>query len=213
MTPTEALRAPQLRNVPVQARSRARLARVLAAADAILAQEGAAAFTINHVASTAGVPVGSVYHYFVDKEALVEALALRHWNELQAAVAEVAADDEREPLSDPAGAVINALATGIRARPGFLALWYSPLRSARVRDATRPTRWHIAASLARIFAVHWPHMPGAVREDTARMVVVTGDGLLREAFRTDPDGDAWLLDESRTMLGAYVTARLGVPRR
>lgn len=213
MTATDRLPAPQLRNVPVQARSRARLARVLEAADAILAEEGAAAFTINRVASAAGVPVGSVYHYFVDKEALVEALALRHWHELGAAVAEIAADDEREPLSDPAGAVLNALATGIRARPGFLALWYSPLRSARVRDATRPTRWDIAASLARIFAVHWPHVPGAVREDTARMVVIAGDGMLREAFRTDPAGDAWLLGESRAMLGAYVTARLGAPRR
>lgn len=213
MTPTAAVRAPQLRNVPVQARSRERLARVLEAADRILAADGAGAFTISRVASVAGVPVGSVYHYFVDKEALVEALALRHWHELQAAVAAVAADDERTPLTDPAGAVLNALATEIRARPGFLALWYSPLRSARVRDATRPTRWDIAGSLARIFAVHWPHVPGAVRQDTARMVVVAGDGLLREAFRTDPRGDAWLLDESRAMLGAYVTARLGAPQR
>ena len=203
----------QLRNVPVQARSRERLARVLRSADTVLATEGAGAFTIGRVATHAGVPVGSVYHYFVDKEALVEALALGYWHELQTTVAAVADDDERAPMSDPAGAVLDALATGIRARPGFLALWYSPLRSARVRDATRPTRWDIAASLGRIFAVHWPHVSDAIRADTARMVVIAGDGLLREAFRTDPGGDAWLLHESRAMLGAYVTARLGAPQR
>ena len=42
------------------------------------------------------------------------------------------------------------------------------------------------------------------------MVVIAGDGLLREAFRSAPeDGDAGLLAESETMLDAYVGARLG----
>jgi hypothetical protein len=41
------------------------------------------------------------------------------------------------------------------------------------------------------------------------MVVIAGDGLLREAFRTSRRGDQQLLAESRVMLGAYVRARLG----
>lgn len=204
---------PQLRHVPVQARSRRRLAQVLDAADMVLAGEGAAAFTTNRVASAAGVPVGSVYHYFQDKQALVEALALRYWGELQDLVAGVAETDERDPFPDPAGATLDALTAGIRARPGFLALWFGGLRTERVRDVTRPTRVAIAASVARIFAVHWPGAPAADRDAAARMVVVAGDGLLREAFRTAPDGDAWVLAESRAMLNAYVAARLGPAQR
>ena len=49
----------------------------------------------------------------------------------------------------------------------------------------------------------------ADRDAAARMVVIAGDGLLREAFRSAPDGDRWLLAESRAMLDAYVAARLG----
>jgi hypothetical protein len=41
------------------------------------------------------------------------------------------------------------------------------------------------------------------------MVVLAGDGLLREAFRVDPAGDAELLAESKLMLDAYIAARLG----
>ena len=53
----------------------------------------------------------------------------------------------------------------------------------------------------------------ADRDAAARMVVIAGDGLLREAFRSAPDGDHWLLAESRAMLDAYVAARLGPARR
>ncbi|HXD68048.1 MAG TPA: TetR/AcrR family transcriptional regulator [Solirubrobacteraceae bacterium] len=198
-----------LRNPPTQARSRERLRRVLDAADEVLARDGADAFTTTRIARAAGVPVGSVYRYFPDKEAIVEALATRYWSEFAELVASVAAHDEGSPMPDPAGGLLEALAAGFRGRPGFLALWYGGLRTERIRDATRPTREAIAASVERILAVHWPEAPARDRAAAARMVVVAGDGLLREAFRTSRRGDAQLLSESRLMLAAYVGARLG----
>ena len=104
---------------------------------------------------------------------------------------------------------LEALAAGFRGRPGFLALWYGGLRTERIRDVTRPTREAIAISVQRILTVHWPGAPPRDRAATARMVVVAGDGLLREAFRTSSHGDGQLLAESRLMLDAYVRARLG----
>jgi AcrR family transcriptional regulator len=198
----------RLRHVPTQARSRDRLRRVLDAADHVLVDEGAGAFTTTRIAQIAAVPVGSVYRYFPDKEAIVEALATRYWSEFADLVAAAADADQRLPLEDPAGAVLDALAAGFRARPGFLALWYGGLRSERIRDVTRPTRNAIAGSVRRILAVHWPEAPARDRAAAARMVVLAGDGLLREAFRRSPRGDSQLLAESRLMLDAYVRARL-----
>jgi AcrR family transcriptional regulator len=198
----------RLRNAPTQARSRERLRRVLDAADAVLAQEGAAAFTTTRIAQVAGVPVGSVYRYFPDKGAIVQALAVRYWSEFEDLVAAVAETDERDPVADPAGAVLDVLAAGFKARPGFLALWYGGLRSEEVRDVTRPTRSAIARSVQRILAVHWPQADPESRATVAQMVVIAGDGLLREAFRTTLDGDQVVLDESKAMLDAYVTVRL-----
>ena len=147
----------KLRHAPTQARSRERLRRVLDAADEVLAGDGAAAFTTTRVAQVAGVPVGSIYRFFPGKDAIAEALAVRYWSDFEDLVAAVAETDERDPLPDPAGAVLEALGAGFRARPGFLALWYGGLRTERIRDATRPTREAIARSVQRILAVHWPH--------------------------------------------------------
>ena len=183
---------------------------MLDAADEVLATEGAGAFTTNRIAQAAGIPVGSVYRYFPDKEAIVEALALLYWSDFEDLVAAAAEIDEHEPLTDPGAVVIDALAAGFRARPGFLALWYGGLRTEKVRDATRPTRTAIARSIERILAIHWPSAAVPMRSTAARMVVLAGDGLLREAFRVDPAGDAELLAESKLMLDAYITARLGV---
>jgi AcrR family transcriptional regulator len=200
-----------LRNPPIQSRSRERLRRVLDAADELLASEGAGAFTTTRIAEAAGVPIGSVYRFFDDKEAIVEALAIRYWRDFDDLVAGLADADERERIADPAGAVLEALAAGFRARPGFLALWYGGLRSERIRDSTREARTAIAASIERMLAVHWPAADPSARATAATMVVLAGDGLLREAFRRDRSGDPRLLAEAKLMLDAYLGARLGSP--
>jgi AcrR family transcriptional regulator len=199
----------RLRNVPIQARSRERLRLVLDAADRVLADEGPGAFTTTRLAEAAGIPVGSVYRYFPDKQAIVEALALRYWSDFEDLVAGVAETDEHDPLADPGATILETLAAGFRARPGFRALWYGGLRTEPVRDVTRPTRTAIARSIERILAVHWPGAPATERAVAARMVVLAGDGLLREAFRLDPQGDSALLAESKAMLDAYIAQRLG----
>jgi AcrR family transcriptional regulator len=198
----------RLRRLPQQQRSREKLRRVLDAAEDILAREGAEAFTTVHVAEAAGISVGSLYRYFPDKDAIVEALAVRYWSDFDDLVAGVAEADEREPFGDPAGAVLEVLAAGFRARPGFLALWYGGLRSERIRDATRQARTAIASSIERMLETHWPDAPAADRMTAAAMVVLAGDGLLREAFRRDRDGDPRVLDEASQMLAAYIAARL-----
>jgi AcrR family transcriptional regulator len=198
-----------LRNVPIQARSRERLRRVLDAADEVLAREGAEAFTTTRVAAQAGVPIGSVYRFFPDKEAIAEALAVRYWSDFEDLVAGVAEADQTEPLDDPVGAVVDVLVAGFRARPGFLGLWFGGLRTERIRDATRPTRTAIARSIERILAGHWPDASQRTRSRAAEMVVLAGDGLLREAFRRDRRGDGSLLAESKLMLRAYLAERLG----
>lgn len=186
---------------------------MLDAGDRVLASDGAEAFTTTRVAEVAQVPIGSVYRFFPDKDAIIEALAVRYWSDFEDLVAGAAESDELEPLPDAGSFVIDTLAAGFRARPGFLALWYGGLRSESVRDATRPTREAIAMSIERILARHWPEVSPPARVTAAEMVVLAGDGLLREAFRRDRAGDLDLLAESKLMLRAYLEARLGEPSR
>jgi AcrR family transcriptional regulator len=200
--------ASQLRRAPVQARSRDRVARFLDAADALLAQEGAAALNTVRVAEAAGASIGTLYHWFPDKEAIIEALALRYWDELAEILEGVARQLASEPEEDPVSRVIDALAEGFRARPGFLALWFGGLRSERVRDATRPGRARAQRSIHGLLAVTHPGASAVDREIVAGMVVLIGDGLLREAFRLDRKGDPTVLAEGRHALRAYTDSRL-----
>ena len=86
-----------------------------------------------------------MYRYFPDKEAIVEALAVRYWSDFEDLVAAAAEADELNPLPDPAGGVLDALAAGSARGPASSRLWYGGLRTEQVRDATRPTREAIAA--------------------------------------------------------------------
>jgi AcrR family transcriptional regulator len=199
----------RLRRSPQQQRSRLKLRRVLDAAEELLTREGASGFSTVRVAEAAGISVGSLYRYFPDKEAIVEALAVRYWSDFEDLVGAVIAADEREPLDEPMRAIIDVLATGFRAHPGFLALWFGGLRTERVRDATRTGRTSFARSIERLLESRWPDSDPGEREIVARIAVLLGDGILREAFRIDPEGDPIVLDEGRQALEAYVAARLG----
>jgi hypothetical protein len=70
----------------------------------------------------------------------------------------------------------------------------------------------VGTLIERVVAVHWPDADAAERATVARMYVLAGDGLLREAFRLDPNGDVTVLLEGHRMLDAYIIARLGEAR-
>jgi AcrR family transcriptional regulator len=197
-----------LRREPTQQRGKDRVQRVLDAADELLATDGAQALGTKQVAAAAGISIGSLYFWFPDKEAIAEALALRYWRELADLVAAVADAAEHGSLEDPVGATLDALAAGFRTRPGFLALWFGGLRTEALRDATRPLREEVAACVERIAAVAAPETKPRERATVARMVVLLGDGILREAFRMNRDGDPVVLGEGAHALRAYITDRL-----
>jgi AcrR family transcriptional regulator len=66
------------RKKPVQARSKATVDAILAAAAQVLKRKGYAATTTDRIAERAGVSVGSLYQYFPNKDAILVALAERH---------------------------------------------------------------------------------------------------------------------------------------
>jgi len=72
----------KMRKAPKQERSRDTVAAILEATARILAQRGWAGLNTNAVAEIAGVSVGSLYQYFPNKLALIEAVRHRHLQEI-----------------------------------------------------------------------------------------------------------------------------------
>src|SRR5213595_458313 len=62
------------RRPPKQERSQETVAVLIEATERVLTKEGYAAATTNRIAEVAGVSIGTLYHYFPTKEALIEKL-------------------------------------------------------------------------------------------------------------------------------------------
>jgi AcrR family transcriptional regulator len=203
---SERTEIPRLRRVPTQARSRARVRRLVDAAEELLAAEGAEALTTTRVAEVAGVSVGSLYQYLPDKGAIVEALARRYLAEFESLMGELERDTRRNPgaWADPVGRLIEAFSARYRERPGYRALWFGRELSDELRAADRENKVALAQGVRRI-AVSL----GLARDDdylrvAARAGVLVTDSILQEAFRLDPLGDAELIEEAKRILRLYV---------
>jgi AcrR family transcriptional regulator len=113
-----------MRRKPLQARSQERVQRILAVAEELFITQGYAATTTNAIATLAQVPIGSLYQFFPDKAAIVQALALRY-NELLHQ--QLAAMDDTElttlPLAAYVDQLIDAADRFFTEHPGYHAIF------------------------------------------------------------------------------------------
>ena len=82
----------------------------------LLEKGGMAALTTNAVAAAAGVSIGTLYQFFPNKEAILDALADREIAGMSARVSEVMADHAIATTEARIGAVVRAVAASYGAR-------------------------------------------------------------------------------------------------
>ncbi|QBR05645.1 TetR/AcrR family transcriptional regulator [Streptomyces sp. S501] len=201
-----------LRRVPVQQRSADRLARILDAGAALLDEAGYELLSTRAVADRAGVPIGSVYRFFPNKRALVDALAERNL-EVYAGrvVARLEGIPEREWRA-AIDAVLDEYLAMKRSVPGFALVDFGPpVPTPGPLDEEANRR--VAGRLTELLSGHLGRgrdgAPGdAALLRTVLVCVQAADALLQLAFRTDPVGDADLIAETRTLLRAYLAGIL-----
>ncbi|MFT4187247.1 MAG: TetR/AcrR family transcriptional regulator [Aeromicrobium sp.] len=83
---------PGLRKTPQQQRSRAMVERIVAAGRRVLIEQGYERATTNRVAEAAGISPGSLYQYFPNKEAVLQAVVERYSAEIAEELAAVVTD-------------------------------------------------------------------------------------------------------------------------
>ena len=96
------------RKSPVQARSAASVDAILEATIQVLLSVGKERLTTTRVALRAGVSVGTLYQYFPNKSALLQAALKRHLDEVTEAVERVCREQKGNTLEQMATAVITA---------------------------------------------------------------------------------------------------------
>lgn len=101
----------QPRKLPVQARSTASVDAILEATIQVLLGVGKERLTTTRVAMRAGVSVGTLYQYFPNKSALLQAALRRHMDEVTEAVERVCKEQKGNTLQQMAKALITAFLT------------------------------------------------------------------------------------------------------
>jgi len=197
-----------LRTVPQQARGRDKLARMLVAADKIMATEGADAITTTRIAAEAGISVGSVYHYLPHRGAIIEALAAHYLGLLEAQMDELVATlrGERHRRTDLVADAVDTFAGFYRAHPGFRALWFGRHLTAETRELDREHKQRMAVGIRGMLVAQGVGHNDRKTLRISLAIQLATDALLQEAFRVSPSGNTALLGELKTMIRSYLAA-------
>jgi AcrR family transcriptional regulator len=109
--PTVTQPALKPRKTPIQARSNASVEAILQATLQVLTSVGKERLTTTRVAARAGVSVGTLYQYFPNKSALLQACLRHHMDDVRRSIETVCAQHEGDSLLDMGTALIHAYLT------------------------------------------------------------------------------------------------------
>lgn len=111
---------------PRQSRGEVRVAAILDACERLLIEEGESALAMHRVAAEAATSIGSLYHFFPNKQSLLRALAERHEGAIEAIVARIDAIPDSTWQAASACEVVQRMSMPllnyIAANPGLLYL-------------------------------------------------------------------------------------------
>ncbi|MGW3496206.1 TetR family transcriptional regulator [Streptomyces sp. NPDC001020] len=194
--------ATSLRRAPVQRRSAERLTRILDACADLLDEGGYDDLSTRAVALRAGVPIGSVYRFFDNKRAMVDALAERNLERYTERVTRRLAKVEGQGGWRAAmDAILDEYLDMKRTAPGFSLVDFGNQIPVGARD--EPNH-RVADRLTDLLSAYLDREPDEDLRRTFLIAVETADTLVQLAFRVAPEGDEKVIEETRALLRAYL---------
>ncbi|ROQ41225.1 TetR family transcriptional regulator [Frondihabitans sp. PhB188] len=193
-----------LRNEPVQARSSARLTGLLDAAAAIIDEIGFERLTTAMVAERAGASIGTVYRYFPDRIAVVEALAARCVGRLMERIDGVIVESGSQEWHDAVDFAIDAQVDMYRTEPGFRAIRFGDAEVADSTSGETEGRRPFAEQMSALLAVRYPVERSADLDFALDVAIEMGSAILARAFQASPEGDSRFIEECRSVVTGYL---------
>lgn len=199
--PAIALSAP-IRVEPVQARSTARVNALLDAAAATMHDFGYEQLTTAMVAERAGASIGTVYRYFPDRVAVLQALASRNLDKVKLVLAQELSLKGPRSVHATLDVVVDVVADMFRSEKGFRSLRVGDVLDIRPVVSGRSGN----ADIAGVIRDYLHDTLGLKLDSAARLACETAmdtvDALLARAFLTNDRGEASLIAEAKRMARA-----------
>jgi AcrR family transcriptional regulator len=193
-----------LRRVPVQGRSVARVARMLDACAELVDEVGYDGLTTTLLAERAGVAIGSVYQFFPDKRAVVQALTMRNLEAYLRQLGARMAEERSAYWWDAVDAAIDEYIVMHRTTPGFRILHFGDAVDVHLLDDERDNNSVIVEQLTALLVDRFGIAAGASLVFSMSIAVETADALIKMAFRRDPAGDPEVIAEAKALIREYL---------
>jgi AcrR family transcriptional regulator len=192
------------RRVPQQERGERRVAELLDAAAAVIAEVGYEAATMTEMAQRARASIGALYQYFPNKEAVVRALRTQYGEEME---------ERWKPLkAQAAGLSMKQLVDRLYAvmiqmmdeRPAYIPLLSAPVNYKRDPAA----RDRLRMCLADLLSAKCPTLSPKEAFRMANVVLQVIKGLNPLYAEAKPDERKELVQEFKLVMTAYLSLRL-----
>jgi AcrR family transcriptional regulator len=191
-----------LRRVPQQDRGQRRVDIILAAAAEVIAEVGVDGATTNAIAARAHTSVGSLYQFFPNKDAIVQALAVQYTAAFEQLKDRVMALEVADlPLHEMMQGIVQPIAAYCDANPTYRHV-YAATNDAVRGPSAEEARLHeaVAARIEALIARRCPWVPEAQRRATAVVQVETVHAILFHVQLRPPEERPALRDELVRML-------------
>lgn len=198
-----------LRRVPVQGRSVARVRRMLDACAELVDEVGYDGLTTTLLAERAGVAIGSVYQFFPDKRAIVQALTQRNLAAYVERLSVRFSDGTLAKWWDAVDAAIDEYIAMHRSTPGFRTLHFGDVVDRNLLDDERDNNAVIVEELGSLLVESFGLTDEARLYFSLAIAVEMADALIKLAFRRDPEGDERVLTEAKDVIRDYLYRQVG----
>lgn len=171
------------RRAPQQERGERRVDELLDAAAAVIARVGVEAATTNAIAEAAGASVGSLYHFFPNKDAIVRALASRYeatMREINQAA--MGAEAVVVPIPQMVEGIVGPLAAFMEQNPAYLPIYNAtsdPKHPGCLNDELHQT---VIGLVEQLMEARVPGVAPATRRIQASFAVQMVHRMLEYAF-------------------------------
>jgi AcrR family transcriptional regulator len=188
-----------------QARGLARIAAVLDAAEAVIAEAGYAGATTNAIAARAGMSPGSLYQFFRNKDEILDALVERYYEQLGSVWASHLGDETAQlPLEEFVERLLSALIGFKTERPAFWSVLYGSPNSDHLAEKANQLHERAAGRIAALLMLRKPGLDPGRAHLLASMSIATGKATMPMVMEAEPADRPAMLAEVKAILLGYL---------
>ncbi len=194
-----------VRRAPVQRRGASTVEAVLRACSALLERLPLDEVNTTRIAAEAGLSVGALYRFFPDKQAILDAVAVRHMEDFRARMAKVLLKSAFRSGPEFLGRLLDAYIEYLDAHPDFRTLALGGHISALARESQAQP----GAGPAGLLRAFMRRKLGVRDSETLdlrlRMAIETGERMIAFAYAQPTEAERRrILGELKRMLARYL---------